>query len=125
PGWPRPFPPPGRAVPAAAAGRSLPAPAHAPRRARPGGLGKLRQAANRRRLAPAAGLCHGLELVAPDLPALLPQRPHGELPATPPGGLPRLAGLSASPALRQPQERGARAARRGRALASDAARARR
>ena len=33
--------------------------------------------------APADGLRHGAELVAPDLPALLPRCPHGELPARP------------------------------------------
>ena len=46
-----------------------------------GGLGPLRPPPDRPRPAAVDGVRDGAELLAPDLPALLPRRPHGELPA--------------------------------------------
>src|SRR5262249_38068142 len=51
------------------------------------------------------GLRHGAELVAPDIPALLPRCAHGELPARPCRGVRGLQWMRACPALRQSQER--------------------
>jgi hypothetical protein len=64
-------------------------------------------------------------LVAADLPALLSERPHGELPARPCRGLRGLGWRAADTALRQPQERGAGTARPGHPLQSLTTRLRR
>ena len=48
---------------------------------------------------PADGVRHGAEPRAPDLPALLPGRPDGELPARPCRGVHRVERCSACPAL--------------------------
>ena len=52
-----------------------------------------------------AGLRDGAELLAPHLPALLPQRRDGQLPARPCRGLRGLAGPAPRTLVRQPEER--------------------
>src|SRR5258708_38967967 len=64
-------------------GRSLFTSAQSAGRAGPGRLGTLRSSRDRPRTPSVDGLRHGAELFAPHLPALLPQCPHGELPARP------------------------------------------
>ena len=89
--------------------RGLPAPAHAAGRAGAGRLGSLRSSAHRPRPPPADGLRDGAQPLAHGLPALLPGRPDGQLPARPRPGLRRLRRRAPGAAVRQPQERGARA----------------
>ena len=79
--------------PATPAGRGVPAPAHAAGRTRPGGLGPLRPSGDRPGAPAADGLRDGAVVVARDLPALLPRRPHGELPARPRRRVRRLGGV--------------------------------
>ena len=60
-----------------------------------GGLGPLRPPPDRPSAAAVDGVRDGAELLAPDLSALLPGRPNGELPARPCRRLRRVAGRSA------------------------------
>src|SRR6516225_4522954 len=66
-----------------AASGGLSTPEHPARRTGAGRLGTLRPSHDRLRASAIDGLRHGAELVAPDIPALLPRCPHGKLPARP------------------------------------------
>ena len=80
-------------------------------RAGTSGLGTLRASRDRSRPPAVDGVRHGAELLAPDLPALLPRRAPGELPARACRGLRGLARLSPGAPVRQSQERRAGACR--------------
>src|SRR5271157_3238485 len=80
---PRPFPPPDRLPSAATESRSLSASAQPAWRTSAGGLGPLWPPPDRPSAAAVDGVRDGAELLAPDLSALLPGRPNGELPARP------------------------------------------
>ena len=71
---------------------------------------------------PFDGVRYGAEPLAADLPALLPGRPDGELPARPCRRVHRLGRRAACPALRQSQECRAGTARRCDPVPSDSAR---
>ena len=77
------------------------------RRAGAGRLGTFRPSRDRPRAASTDGVRHGAQPLAPDLPALLPGRQDGELPAWPRRRLYRVEWCSSCPALRQSEERGA------------------
>src|SRR5208337_1889318 len=89
---PRPFPPPDRLPSAATESRSLSASAQPAWRTSAGGLGPLWPPPDRPSAAAVDGVRDGAELLAPDLSALLPGRPNGELPARPCRRLRRVAG---------------------------------
>ena len=84
------------------------------RRTGASGLGALRQADHRPRGAAADGLRDGAVLLAPPVPALLSRRGDGVLHSRPRRGLRLVRRRAQGPAVRQFQERGARA--RGRAI---------
>jgi hypothetical protein len=86
--------------------RSLSAPAHLAGRTDAGGLGTLRPPRDRPCAPAVDGLRHRPLLVAADLPALLPRRPHGEFPAWPCRGLRCLGRRASGRPLRQSQECG-------------------
>src|SRR5208282_5432077 len=92
---PRPLPPSDRLPSAATEGRSLSASAQPAWRTGAGGLGSLWPPPDRPGAAAVDGVRDGAELLAPDLSALLPERPNGELPARPCRRLRRVAGRSA------------------------------
>src|SRR5271165_3353643 len=92
---PRPFPPPDRLPSAATESRSLSASAQPAWRTSAGGLGPLWPPPDRPSAAAVDGVRDGAELLAPDLSALLPGRPNGELPARPCRRLRRVAWRSA------------------------------
>ena len=114
----RSLPPPHRLSSAAPGGGGLSASAQPARRAGAGRLGAFRSPHDRPRAPSLDGLRHGAELLAPDLSALLPRCPHGELPARSRRRLRGLERMSACPALRQSQERSAGAPRRRHPLSS-------
>src|SRR5208282_5119407 len=62
-------------------------------------VGSLRPPSDRPGAAAVDGVRDGAELLAPDLSALLPERPNGELPARPCRRLRRVAGRSPCPPL--------------------------
>ncbi|MCK7510845.1 MAG: hypothetical protein MZV70_46780, partial [Desulfobacterales bacterium] len=76
---------------------------------------------DRARAPSADGLRHGAVLLAPDLPAFLPGRAHGELPARPCRRIPGMVRAAEDPSVRQPEERRARAPGRCHPLSSHAA----
>src|SRR5580658_687214 len=75
------LPPPHRLLSAAPGGRSLSTSAQLARRAGAGRLGTFWSSRDRLRAPSLDGLRHGVEPLAPDLLALLPRCPHGELSA--------------------------------------------
>ena len=79
----RPLPPYHRLPPTASVGGGLSASAQPAWRTGSGRLGTFWPCGDRPGTPAADGFRHGAELLAPDLPALLPRRPHGELPARP------------------------------------------
>src|SRR5208283_4449547 len=96
---PRSLPPPHRLPSAATESRSLSASAQPAWRTGAGGLGPLWPPPERQSAAAVDGVRDGAELLAPDLSALLPGRPNGELPARPCRRLRRVAGRSPCPPL--------------------------